>query len=85
MTKPYAGKPKQKEYSTIRLLNLLTQLRKSVNCPPTNNLIKRILSLSPENREIFVDDIHSAIDSRLSVLERTPSTCYRLAREKGEK
>jgi hypothetical protein len=69
MGKPYSGR-NSKEYGIIHLLNWMSNFNKTVRSKSTHKLIERIIKLSDEKREILIDDIHTAIEERLKVLER---------------
>lgn len=60
----------KKVYQVMYLLNALLHLRKSMLCKSqTTDIIERICNLPREKLEIFVDDIHTAMEERLKVLE----------------
>jgi len=56
-----------KTYGTMYLINALLHLKKKLGKSRTSNIIEKISNLSNENLEIFVDDIHTAMEERLKI------------------
>ena len=60
---------KGKQYSMMFLLNHLAAMNKTHCDSRMHGLINRIIRLPNKKREIFIQDLETAIENRLNVLE----------------
>jgi hypothetical protein len=73
MARPFSGQPNRKEHGARFLPNWLSYFNKHNVSNRTRAIVKRVIRLPAEKREILADDIHTAFETRLDVLERSPS------------